>query len=243
MTSAIIDKYNTAAGKVMCPDINKTGSGFFISNKGHFLTNNHVIHQMHIDDNTGAIRVDYSKRILIKVDQTIYRAKLVLKENADRPIVYDYAILKADTTPNVYFEIAKISEIMQGDKVIALGYPLDFNELIATTGIVSTIISRPSHINSLHRIKTFLTDVLITYGNSGGPLIKASDGKVIGMNTMPHEIRDELRERLQKYMNMPEIKNILPIHDLIEFVLRYTNVGYNYAISIEYVMADPCLEV
>jgi len=106
-------------------------------------------------------------------------------------------------------------------------------------GVISAIISRPSHINALHRMRTFLTDTLITYGNSGGPLIRASDGKVIGITTMPHEIRDEAKERLLRYIDLPGIEVMRPIRDLIEFVLKYLTIGFNYAISIEYAISDP----
>lgn len=237
-TFTIIRTCKSAIGKVRCVDIGKMGSGFFINGQGYFVTNNHVVSKMNIDEK-GAIRVDYSKQMFIKINDKVYPATLLSDENADRPIVYDYAILKVRINSNAFLEAAEVSKIAQGEKVIALGYPLDFDELIATNGIISATISRPSHINSLHRIKTFLTDTLVTYGNSGGPLIRASDGKVIGIITMLHEIRDEVRERLIKYINLPKVEINPPIRDLIEFALRYINIGLSHAISIEYVMADP----
>jgi S1-C subfamily serine protease len=242
MNTLIIDKCKEATGKIVCRDINRVGSGFFVGNQGFFITNNHVVAKMNID-NTGAIRLDYSKQTFVKISENIYKASLVIDENSDRPVVYDYAVLKVNGTPPAYFDVANVSEISQGDDVVAIGYPLDFDEAIVTTGVISAIISRPSHINALHRIRTFLTNVLVTYGNSGGPLIRASDGKAIGIITMPHEIRDEARERLLKYINLPGIEVIPPIRDLIEFVLRYLHIGFNYAISIEHVMNDPIFEL
>ena len=193
---------------------------------------------MNIDE-TGAIRLDYSKQIFIKIAGNTYRGTLVIDENSDRPVVYDYAILRLNVTPNAYFDIANLSEISQGEEVLAIGYPLNFDEPIISKGVISAIISRPSHINALHRIRTFLTDTLITYGNTGGPLIRACDGKIVGITTMPHEIRDETRERLLKYINLPGMEVMLPIRDLIDFVLKYLTIGFNYAISIEYAMSDP----
>ena len=241
MNTELINKRKLTTGKIICPDIRKTGSGFFINDRGFFITNNHVVTKMNIDE-TGAIRVDYSRQIFIKIAGNIYNASLVIDENSDRPVVYDYAILRLNVTPNAYFDIANLSEISQGEEVVAIGYPLDFEEPIVSKGVISAIISRPSHINALHRIRTFLTDTLITYGNSGGPLIRASDGKVIGITTMPHAIRDEAKERLLKYINLPGIEVMLPIRDLIEFVLRYTTIGFNYAISIEYAISDSIFE-
>jgi len=238
MNTGMINKWKLATGEIICSDIRKAGSGFFINDRGFFITNNHVVTKMNIDE-TGAIRVDYSRQIFIKIAGNTYRASLVIDENSDRPVVYDYAILRVNVTPNAYFDIADLSEISPGEEAVALGYPLDFNELIVTKGIISAIISRPSHINALHRIRTFLTDTLITYGNSGGPLIRASDGKVIGITTMPHEIRDEAKERLLRHINLPGIKVMRPIRDLIEFVLKYLTIGFNYAISIEYAISGP----
>ena len=238
MNIGMINKWKLATGKIICPDIGKAGSGFFINDRGFFITNNHVVTKMNIDK-TEAIKVDYSRQIFIKIAGNTYKASLVIDENSDRPVVYDYAILRLNVTPNAFFDIANLSEISQGEEVVAIGYPLDFNKPIVSKGVISAIISRPSHINALHRIRTFLTDTLITYGNSGGPLIRASDGKVIGITTMPHEIRDEARERLLRYINLPGIEVMPPIRDLIEFVLKYLTIGFNYAISIEYAMSDP----
>jgi S1-C subfamily serine protease len=241
MNTMMIDKWKLATGKVICPDIGKTGSGFFSGDRGLFVTNNHVVTRISIDE-TGAIRLDYSRQIFVKTAGNTYRASLVFDENSDRPVVYDYAILRLDVAPNSYFDVANLSEISQGEEVMAIGYPLDFDEPIVSSGVISAIISRPSHINALHRIRTFLTDTLITYGNSGGPLVRASDGKVIGITAMPHEIRDEARERLLRYINLPGIEVIPPIRDLIEFILRYLTIGFNYAISIEYAISDPVFE-
>jgi len=238
MNTLMIEEWKKATGKVLCTDIEKGGSGFFVCDQRFFITNNHVVAKMDID-NTGAIRLDYSKQIFVKIGKNVYEACLAIDENSDRPVVYDYAVLKVEGIPAAYFDVTDVSETSQGEDVVAIGYPSDFDVPVVTTGIVSAIISRPSHINALHRITTFLTNTLVTYGNSGGPLIKASDGRVIGITTMPHEIRDEARERLLKYLNLPGTEVIPPIRDLIEFVLRYLHIGFSYAISIEYVMSDP----
>jgi len=241
MNADMINKLKSATGKVICLDIGKSGSGFFINDRGFFITNNHVVTKTNIDE-TGAIRVDYSRHIFIKIAGDTYKASLVIDENSDRPVVYDYAILKLNMPHNSYLDIANLSEISQGKEVMAIGYPLDFNEPIMSNGVISAIISRPSHINALHRTRTFLTDTLVTHGNSGGPLVRVPDGRVIGIITMSHEIMDEARKRLLKYITRPDIEVMPPIRDLIEFVLRYLTVGFNYAISIEYPLGDPIFE-
>jgi len=237
----MIDKWKIATGKVICEDIGQTGSGFFIDNQGLFITNNHVVTRMSVDK-SGTILVDYSKEIFVKTDGRTCRALLAVDENSDRPVVYDYAVLRLDVAPTAYFDIADVSGISQGDNVMAIGYPLEFDEPVITAGIISAIISRPSHINALHRIETFLTDTLITYGNSGGPLIRVSDGSVVGITTMPHELRDEARKRLSEYIKLSNIEVDAPTRDLIEFVLKYIHIGFNHAISIKFAMSDPVFE-
>lgn len=223
---------------VVCHDLNQSGSGFFVDNQGYFITNNHVVSKINIDAN-GVIRVDYSTDICVKVNDRRYAASLAIDQNADRPVVYDYAVLRVSMEPLSKLEAAT-SDVRQGDDVFAIGYPLGHDDPIITKGVVSAIISRPSHRNALHRMKTILTDTLITYGNSGGPLIRASDGKVIGISTMPHEIGAEIRNRLQTYLDESTANPI--ISDLIRFSLAFVNVGLNYAISIEHAMSDPSLD-
>ena len=109
---------------------------------------------------------------------------------------------------------------------------------IATSGIVSAILTRQSNLNSLHVMKTFLFDAFVTYGNSGGPLIRLSDGTAVGMVTMPHEIRGKLREKLEKHLISSEKEITQPIKDLIKYVFSYLHTGYNYAISLEYASND-----
>ena len=45
------NKWKMATGKVICPDIKKTGSGFFVGDQGFFITNNHVVAKIDIDKN------------------------------------------------------------------------------------------------------------------------------------------------------------------------------------------------
>jgi S1-C subfamily serine protease len=78
-------------------------------------------------------------------------------------------------------------EIEQGDHVVAVGYPLNASledQLTATDGVVSVVESRlpapggnaPSFENVIQ------TDVALSPGNSGGPLV-SEDRKIVGMNT------------------------------------------------------------
>ena len=235
--TSLIDKCKKATGKVICADFRQGGSGFFVDEKGLFLTNNHVVSKT-IVGAEGEIIIDYSKKIFVETDEATYPASIVMDENADQPAVYDYAILKVHCTPSSHINIGDFSQVKQGESVIAIGYPSGFDLPIVTSGIVSAIFSRESNLNSLHKMKTFLVDAFVTYGNSGGPLIRLSDGTVVGMITMPHEIRGKLREKLEKHLISSDEEVTQPIRDLIEYVLTYLHTGYNYAISLEYAISD-----
>lgn len=153
MSSVLVDKCKNAIGKVICKDFEQSGSGFFADKQGLFLTNNHVITKK-IFTAEGTIIIDYSKEIFVKTDEAIYPASIVIDENADQPAVYDYAILKVDGAPCTHIDIGDFSQIRQGESVIAMGYPSGFNLPIATSGMVSAILSKPSHINSLHKMQS-----------------------------------------------------------------------------------------
>jgi len=237
MTALSVDKCQKATGKVFCRDIEKAGSGFFIDDEGLFLTNNHVVSKEAVDD-TGAIRIDYSRRIQVKMGTKMYDASLVINENSDKPVVYDYAVLRIDGAPTNHICVADVSQVAQGEPVLAIGYPSNFDVSIVTSGVISAIISRPSPRNALHTMRTFLTDTLATYGSSGGPLVRSSDGEVVGIVTMPHEIRSTIRDRLKKHLESSSANVTPPIRDLINFVITYLQEGFIYAISIEHVMND-----
>ena len=239
MSQIIAERYRKVVVKVKCKDLKIKGSGFFIDNN-IILTNNHVV-SIPITDNKGVISLFYSRDIYVEIDGLDYPATLLINEESDKPFVYDYAILKVISPNTMKIELGDYSKVSQGEKVLALGFPSNFDSPIVTSGIISAILSRQSHRNALHVMQTFLTDTLISYGSSGGPLIRESDGKVIGIATMPHKISGELKDKLEKYSISDSNEVTSPIRDLIKYVLHFVQVGYNYAISIKYALSDEAL--
>ena len=69
-------------------------------------------------------------------------------------------------------------------------------------------------------------------------MVRVRDGRVMGINTLPHEISDELAHRLNVWRGQPRVANTA-VSDLIDYVLKYVNVGFNYAVSLEYARQDP----
>lgn len=223
---------------VECEDIGAKGSGFFVSGVGHLVTNNHVVAEPKTEG--GVLVFQYSQRISVIVAGKRYPAVVVSSTDAPQPSVYDYAILRVEGISNgPHLRTGDRSLVQPGDQVVCLGFPLDFESLIATAGIVSAVVRRPSHVNSLHQMRTIVTDALVQFGNSGGPMVHVESGAVVGINTLGHELRDALSQRLASWSSHPSAADFPVIRDLVDFTLKYTYVGLNHAISVEHVKADP----
>lgn len=139
--------------------IKGAGSGFIIDEKGHILTNSHVVR--------GADKI----RITLK-DGKSYEAKLI---GIDSGI--DLAVLKTEAKNLPYMALGDSSKIRPGEWVIAIGNPYGFSNSV-TAGIISALGRSLDDIGKKNLIQV---DAPINPGNSGGPLIDI-DGKVIGVN-------------------------------------------------------------
>ena len=146
-----------------------TGSGFFLSNDGYVLTNNHVVEAA---ANGGSITVAISTG-------KKYSAKIV-----GRDASYDLAVIKIDVTGAPTLQLGDSEKVQVGDAVIAIGSPLGLAGTV-TSGIISaknrpvttgTGSGESSFINALQ------TDAAINPGNSGGPLVDAT-GAIVGINS------------------------------------------------------------
>jgi serine protease Do len=148
--------------KQLGPEVQASGSGFFISPDGYIVTNNHVV------ENADTIKVTLN-------DKRQLTAKVVGRDEGT-----DLAVLKVDGSgfPFVNFEDSAKPRV--GDWVLAIGNPLGLGGT-ATAGIVSTIGR-----NLPDRSSTFVDyiqiDAPINRGNSGGPTFDVY-GRVIGVNT------------------------------------------------------------
>ena len=139
------------------------GSGFFISEDGYLLTNNHVIE--------GADEITVHL-----LDRREFEAEVVGTDPRS-----DLALLKVETKDVPYLEFAKPESVKIGEWVLAIGSPfgLDYS---ASVGIVSAIgRSIPNERNEDY-VPFIQTDVAINPGNSGGPLFNLK-GDVVGVNS------------------------------------------------------------
>ena len=139
------------------------GSGFLIDDKGHIVTNNHVI------DNAEEINVTIGDN-----DVKVYKAKVVGKDKKT-----DLALLKIDAPSNISFvKFGDSDKIRVGDPVIAIGNAFGFGGTV-TAGIIS---AKGRHLDGQFYEEFIQTDASINRGNSGGPMFNMS-GEVIGVNT------------------------------------------------------------
>lgn len=137
------------------------GSGFFISDDGYIVTNNHVV-----SDGTA-----YS---VVLDDGTELDAKLVGSDPRT-----DLAVLKVnDKQKFVYVDFADDSKIRVGDWVVAVGNPFGLGGTV-TAGIVS---ARGRDIGAGVYDDFIQIDAAVNRGNSGGPTFDL-EGQVVGINT------------------------------------------------------------
>ncbi|WP_211301229.1 S1C family serine protease [Murinocardiopsis flavida] len=139
------------------------GSGFVFDERGHVLTNAHVV--------GGADRVD-----LVLPDNREVDATVVGTDEAQ-----DIAVLRTDASGLRPVELGDPEAMRVGDTVLAAGSPLRLAGTV-TSGIVSAVDREARLGESGRRQEVIQTDAAINVGNSGGPLVNAA-GEVVGVNT------------------------------------------------------------
>lgn len=139
------------------------GSGFVYSERGHIITNEHVI--------AGADRIDVTF-----TDGTTSRAQVVGKD-----MYTDLAVLKVNKNNLDPLELGDSSQVREGQAAVAIGNPFGLSGTM-TSGIISAK-NRNLRIEGGFSIPNVVqTDAAINPGNSGGPLMNIK-GEVVGVNT------------------------------------------------------------
>ncbi|MCE7889292.1 MAG: PDZ domain-containing protein [Sorangiineae bacterium PRO1] len=143
------------------------GTGFLWDDKGHVVTNYHVVRDARV-------------LTVTLQDQKVYPAKLVGSEPRK-----DIAVLKIDAPRDALRPITlppAADKLEVGQKVIAIGNPFGLDHTL-TTGVVSALGRSMEGVGGVSIRDMIQTDAAINPGNSGGPLLD-SRGHLIGMNTM-----------------------------------------------------------
>ncbi|KGN34483.1 hypothetical protein N798_04750 [Knoellia flava TL1] len=139
-----------------------TGSGFVLDDRGHVMTNHHVI-----DDATAVT--------LQLADGRLVGARVMGSSEAD-----DIAVLETDPQGLEPARIGQSGSLRIGQPVIAVGSPLGLDGTV-TGGIISAV-DRDARLGGGASQRVIQTDASINPGNSGGPLVNL-DGQVVGVNT------------------------------------------------------------
>ncbi|HLZ75034.1 S1C family serine protease [Phenylobacterium sp.] len=132
-----------------------SGSGFLVSNDGYLITNQHV--------------VGGTKYVKLKWSDGSETVGEVIRSDPRR----DVALIKADAHGRAPLDL-NLGQVQQGDAVFAIGSPLgEAQQNTMTKGIVSALREREG-------LPYIQSDVAVTHGNSGGPLLD-DKGRVIGI--------------------------------------------------------------
>lgn len=150
-----------------------TGTGFVLDDRGHILTNNHVVEPAGAD---GEISVTFQSGDTAE-------ATVVGRDSG-----YDLAVVKVSGVGGLRpMPLGNSDNVRVGDPVVAIGAPFDLEGTV-TSGIISAK-ERPitsgggsGDGSDLSYVDALQTDAPINPGNSGGPLLD-SRARVIGINS------------------------------------------------------------
>lgn len=162
-----------------------SGTAFFIDNKGHVITNNHVVK-------------GFENRAKIFYDNEDVKLKFIACDEQ-----LDLALLKANVQNEDYIDIAdKVVKKMQN--IVAAGYPLGkhlSDDLKFTSGIVSSL-KGPGNNSAIMQI-----DAALNPGNSGGPIVDKENGHLAGVAVAG--LRKDVTEGINYGIKASRVKEFL----------------------------------
>lgn len=138
------------------------GSGFLFTNKGDVVTNAHVV-------------AGFTDVLVKSSDGTEYQGQVIGISD-----VVDIALIRVDPLSGKEPLPVEMAQTAVGTEVIALGSPRGL-ENTATVGYL-TGIDRDI-LGEFNYEKVYQIDAQISPGSSGGPLLDATTGNVIGINS------------------------------------------------------------
>jgi serine protease Do len=146
---------------VQLQGLQKTGSGFFVTETGVIATNAHVAR-------------DEGSLIAILPDGQHLEGKVVYIDED-----LDIALVKVAGENFPRLALADAQTVRQGESVFAIGNPSGAMQFSMTKGIVSAV----GKFREAGPGTWIQTDTPINPGNSGGPLVNMR-GEVVGLNTL-----------------------------------------------------------
>jgi putative serine protease PepD len=150
-----------------------TGTGFVLDDRGHILTNNHVVEPA----GTGG-----------EITVTFHSGDTAEATVVGRDSGYDLAVVKVTGVSGLTpMSLGNSDNVQVGDPVVAIGAPFDLAGTV-TSGIISakerpiTAGGEGGDASDVSYVDALQTDAPINPGNSGGPLLDAR-ARVIGINS------------------------------------------------------------
>jgi serine protease Do len=197
-------------GVVLVKTTSGLGSGFIIDERGHCVTNYHVVEQ--------------ETRISVTILHKNANGEFVRRQIDDVAIValnpfFDLALLQAPIQKDIKFQpvyLARENDLREGDEVFAIGNPLGLERSVSQ-GIISTRNRNMSGITFIQ------TTAEINPGNSGGPLFNLR-GEVVGVTNM----KLMFTEGLGFAIPIAYVKHFLDNRDAFAFDKTNPNSGVRY---------------
>ncbi len=164
-TPGVFGRYGGRVTRIQVSDLTSgakmvVGSGFFIDDRGHLLTNYHVVADM----------VQEPERYRAMLGDGPMPGDTATIVGID--VVHDLAILQATRRPRPHFSLAPLT-VRQGERLYAFGYPRDLG-LSIVEGTYNGLLEHTLY-PKLHFTGS------LNHGMSGGPAI-TTDGRVVGIN-------------------------------------------------------------
>ncbi len=171
----------TGVGEFPTEDLRPVSSGtaFFISPKGHLVTNNHVI--------------EHCSRISVQKDGRMHVAKAAATDE-----VNDLALLSTDIASADYLHIGEEKPQLLEDVFVA-GFPFG-NYISASLKVTKGIVSSLSGVRNNY--SNIQIDAALQPGNSGGPIVNER-GNAVGVAVA----KLDLETIVEKYGVVPEGTN------------------------------------
>jgi len=153
------------------PDVEGGIGAAFCISEGMFLTCAHVVRAYEIGTD-GDKRQFLDSKVEVSRGDVVAQAKVIGVD-----LIRDVAILEADLPSNVLkLSSSKLHSV--GEDVIVIGSPTGYENTVST-GIISGLDKVVFIYNGA--VLHVFTDAKILPGNSGGPIVSAHDGTVVGM--------------------------------------------------------------
>jgi S1-C subfamily serine protease len=235
-----------------------TGTGFFISADGWFITAAHVV--LEGEGASAKVRDDVDKAWLMKETRPgeipggmCQHAELKHVDQKN-----DFALMKVDFAKNSNkawlqgktafpYILSSVRPLEEGEPVYSFGYPLSFANVFespgmtvgvvehsprVTSAVVSSNFEKSKLVSTSEDTKVYVLDKALNYGNSGGPIIAQSTGYAHAICTrfqpMPVRQRHLEKDGQEIWILIPSLYGIVVSLANAEIVKKFNEFGIEY---------------